>query len=125
MSDSGFNRMWHTFRVQELGIPHKYASVIWLCGPLSGFFVQPLVGHVSDRSTSRFGRRRPFIVAGAASIVLAVLIIGFSADIGWLFGDRGESMVRAIAAFVVGFWLLDVANNMTQDLVGLCLLISL
>ncbi|XP_028123911.1 sucrose transport protein SUC2-like isoform X1 [Camellia sinensis] len=34
-------------------------------------------------------------------------------------------MVRAIAAFVVGFWLLDVANNMTQDLVGLCLLISL
>ncbi|CAL5417958.1 unnamed protein product [Camellia sinensis] len=111
--------------VQELGIPHKYASVIWLCGPLSGFFVQPLVGHLSDRSTSRFGRRRPFIVAGAASIVLAVLIIGFSADIGWLFGDRGESMVRAIAAFVVGFWLLDVANNMTQDLVGLCLLISL
>uniref|UniRef100_A0A5B6YVK8 Putative sucrose transport protein n=1 Tax=Davidia involucrata TaxID=16924 RepID=A0A5B6YVK8_DAVIN len=100
--------------VQELGIPHAWASVIWLCGPLSGFLVQPLVGHSSDRCTSRFGRRRPFIVAGAASIVIAVLIIGHSADIGWLFGDRGGKKMGAVVAFVVGFWLLDVANNMTQ-----------
>ncbi|XP_057469895.1 sucrose transport protein SUC4 [Actinidia eriantha] len=100
--------------VQELGIPHAFASVIWLCGPLSGFFVQPLVGHMSDRWTGRFGRRRPFIVAGAALIVLAVLVVGHSADIGWLFGDRNGSKVGAITAFVVGFWLLDVANNMTQ-----------
>ncbi|XP_057490225.1 sucrose transport protein SUC4-like [Actinidia eriantha] len=100
--------------VQELGIPHAFASVIWLCGPLSGFFVQPLVGHMSDRWTGRFGRRRPFIVAGSALIVLAVLIVGNSADIGWLFGDRDGSKVGAIIAFVVGFWLLDVANNMTQ-----------
>ncbi|XP_019265965.1 PREDICTED: sucrose transport protein SUC4-like [Nicotiana attenuata] len=100
--------------VQELGIPHAWASIIWLCGPLSGLLVQPLVGHMSDRCTSRFGRRRPFIVAGAVSIMIAVLIIGFSADIGWLFGDRGETKVRAIAAFIVGFWLLDVANNLTQ-----------
>ncbi|XP_055835439.1 sucrose transport protein SUC4 [Solanum dulcamara] len=100
--------------VQELGIPHAWASIIWLCGPLSGLLVQPLVGHMSDKCTSRFGRRRPFILAGALSIMIAVLIIGFSADIGWLLGDRGEIKVRAIAAFVVGFWLLDVANNMTQ-----------
>ncbi|CAK9157923.1 unnamed protein product [Ilex paraguariensis] len=100
--------------VQELGIPHAWASIIWLCGPLSGLFVQPIVGHMSDRSTSRFGRRRPFIVAGAVSIVVAVLIIGHSADIGWLFGDRGEKKMRAVVAFVLGFWVLDVANNMTQ-----------
>ncbi|XP_027091404.1 sucrose transport protein SUC4 isoform X1 [Coffea arabica] len=100
--------------VQELGIPHAWASIIWLCGPISGFFVQPLVGHMSDRCKSRLGRRRPFIIAGAASIVVAVLVIGFSADIGWLFGDRGEIKLRAIVAFVIGFWLLDVANNMTQ-----------
>ncbi|CAL5332597.1 sucrose transport protein SUC4 [Camellia sinensis] len=102
--------------VQELGIPHAFASVIWLCGPISGFFVQPLVGHMSDRCTSKFGRRRPFIVAGAASIIVAVVIIGYAADIGWLFGDRnrGEVKVAAICAFVVGFWLLDVANNVTQ-----------
>lgn len=100
--------------VQELGIPHAFASVIWLCGPLSGFFVQPLVGHMSDRCKSRFGRRRPFIVAGASLIVVSVMIVGHSADIGWVFGDRDGSKVGAIYAFVVGFWLLDVANNTTQ-----------
>lgn len=101
--------------VQELGIPHAWASVIWLCGPLSGLVVQPLVGHMSDRCNSRFGRRRPFIVIGAACIAVAVLIIGYSADIGYLLGDRGGGVrPRAIGVFVFGFWILDVANNVTQ-----------
>ncbi|KAI6687929.1 hypothetical protein NL676_024757 [Syzygium grande] len=97
------------------GSPHAWASIIWLCGPLSGLLVQPLVGHMSDRCTSRFGRRRPFIVAGALSITFAVLIIGHSADIGWWLGDRGgATKPGAVGAFVFGFWILDVANNMTQ-----------
>lgn len=102
--------------VQELGIPHAWSSLVWLCGPLSGLIVQPFVGHVSDRSRSRFGRRRPFIVGGATLIALSVLLISHSADIGWLLGDReGKMRVRAIAVFVVGFWLLDVGNNATQS----------
>ncbi|XP_050231863.1 sucrose transport protein SUC4 [Mercurialis annua] len=100
--------------VQELGIPHVWASIIWLCGPLSGLLVQPLVGHMSDRCTSRFGRRRPFIFVGACLICFAVLIIGHSADLGWLLGDRGTTRPRAVVVFVIGFWILDVANNMTQ-----------
>ncbi|KAM7279574.1 hypothetical protein ACFE04_006708 [Oxalis oulophora] len=100
--------------VQELGIPHAWASVIWLCGPLSGLLVQPLVGHMSDRCKSRFGRRRPFIVAGATMIAFAVLVIGYSADIGWWLGDDESSRPRAVGVFVFGFWILDVANNMTQ-----------
>lgn len=100
--------------VQQLGISHAWASVIWLCGPLSGLFVQPLVGHMSDRCTSRFGRRRPFILAGTVSIIISVLIIGYSADLGWWFGDTENSRPRAIGVFVFGFWILDVANNMIQ-----------
>ncbi|KAE8652151.1 sucrose transport protein SUC4 isoform X2 [Cucumis sativus] len=100
--------------IQELGIPHAWSSLIWLCGPISGLFVQPLVGHMSDHCTSRYGRRRPFIVAGALSIVLAVLVIGHSADLGWWIGDRGDVRPRAIVFFVVGFWILDVANNVSQ-----------
>ncbi|CAJ2652276.1 unnamed protein product [Trifolium pratense] len=102
--------------VQQLGIPHQWASMIWLCGPVSGLFVQPLVGHLSDRCTSKFGRRRPFIVVGAASIVIAVIIIGYAADIGGLIGDDVEQSYRpfAITVFVIGFWILDVANNVTQ-----------
>ncbi|KAI4321464.1 hypothetical protein MLD38_034839 [Melastoma candidum] len=100
--------------VQQLGIPHAWSSIIWLCGPLSGLFVQPLVGHMSDRCTSRFGRRRPFIFVGAAAIAFSVLVIGHSADIGRWLGDTGRTRPRAIGAFVFGFWVLDVANNMTQ-----------
>lgn len=103
--------------VQLLGIPHTWAAFIWLCGPISGMLVQPIVGYYSDRCTSRFGRRRPFIAAGAALITTAVFLIGFAADLGHLFGDdpgRQGTKPRAIAVFVVGFWILDVANNMLQ-----------
>jgi solute carrier family 45 protein 1/2/4 len=70
--------------VQELGIPHAWANVIWLCGTLSGLLVQPLVGHMSDCCTSQFGHWRSFILAGAVLIAISVLIIGDSADIEWL-----------------------------------------
>ncbi|KAL6962056.1 hypothetical protein U1Q18_037011 [Sarracenia purpurea var. burkii] len=100
--------------IQLLGIPHKWASYIWLCGPISGMVVQPLAGHYSDGCTSRFGRRRPFIAAAATLVTLAIILIGFAADVGHLAGDRlGEgSKPRAIIMFVVGFWILDVGNNL-------------
>ena len=102
--------------VQLLGIPHTWAAFIWLCGPISGMLVQPLVGYYSDRCASRFGRRRPFIAAGAGLVAAAVFLIGFAADIGHVSGDdlRLRAKPRAIAVFVVGFWILDVANNMLQ-----------
>jgi solute carrier family 45 protein 1/2/4 len=100
--------------VQELGIPHQWASLIWLCGPISGMIVQPIVGHYSDSCTSRYGRRRPFIIAGAILVVIAVLIIGFSADVGFLLGDTPNSRPMAIVVFVLGFWVLDLANNTLQ-----------
>ncbi|KAG0559674.1 hypothetical protein M758_10G117900 [Ceratodon purpureus] len=100
--------------VQELGIPHAWASLIWLCGPISGMIVQPIIGHYSDSCTSRYGRRRPFILAGALLVVVAVLIIGYSADLGFLFGDTTDSRPMAIVVFVLGFWVLDLANNTLQ-----------
>lgn len=102
--------------VQELGIPHAWASFIWLCGPISGMVVQPIVGHYSDSCTSSYGRRRPFILSGAALVVVAVLIIGYSADLGYLLGDElmGATRPRAVLIFVFGFWVLDMANNTLQ-----------
>lgn len=102
--------------VQLLGIPHKWASFIWLCGPISGMVVQPVVGYYSDNSASRFGRRRPYIAVGAVFIAVAVFLISYAADIGHATGDPlGKSVKpRAIAIFVIGFWVLDVANNMLQ-----------
>ncbi|CAN1163171.1 Sucrose transport protein SUC2 [Linum perenne] len=103
--------------VQLLGIPHEWAALIWLCGPISGILVQPIVGYFSDRSTGRFGRRSPFIFAGSILVVVAVFLIGYAADIGYYYGDsleKGRPRVRAIVVFVIGFWVLDVSNNMLQ-----------
>ncbi|KAL6123848.1 hypothetical protein ACLB2K_076365 [Fragaria x ananassa] len=102
--------------VQQLGVPHKWPSAVWLCGPISGLVVQPIVGYYSDRCKSRFGRRRPFIVAGVALVAITVFLIGYAADIGVACGDSLDKLTksRAVAVFVVGFWMLDVANNMLQ-----------
>ncbi|KAK7268878.1 hypothetical protein RIF29_21587 [Crotalaria pallida] len=102
--------------VQLLGVPHTWSSIIWLCGPISGLLVQPTVGFYSDRCTSRFGRRRPFIVGGAIAVAIAIILIGFAADFGYSLGDdiKKKTRPRAVAFFVVGFWILDMANNMLQ-----------
>ncbi|XP_047166571.1 sucrose transport protein SUC8-like [Vigna umbellata] len=102
--------------VQTLGVPHAWASFIWLCGPISGLVVQPIVGYCSDHCKSPFGRRRPFILAGALFVAIAIILIGFAADIGHLAGDdiTKKTRPRAVAIFVIGFWILDVANNMLQ-----------
>jgi len=102
--------------VQTLGVPHVWSSFIWLCGPLSGLLVQPTVGYFSDRCTSKFGRRRPFIVSGAVLVAVAVFLIGFAADMGRIFGDSATEKMkpRAVGLFVIGFWMLDVANNTLQ-----------
>ncbi|GLT27849.1 hypothetical protein SLA2020_028200 [Shorea laevis] len=102
--------------IQTLGIEHAFSSFIWLCGPITGLVVQPCVGIWSDKCTSKFGRRRPFILAGALMISASVIMIGFSADIGYILGDTKEhcstfkgTRTRAALIFVIGFWMLDLA----------------
>ncbi|CAI0627783.1 unnamed protein product [Linum tenue] len=104
-----------------LGIEHAFSSFIWLCGPITGLVVQPCVGIWSDKCTSKYGRRRPYILSGSLMISIAVIIIGFSADIGYLLGDTKEhcstfkgTRTGAAIVFIIGFWMLDLANNTVQ-----------
>ncbi|KAL6962045.1 general substrate transporter [Sarracenia purpurea var. burkii] len=101
---------------QLIGIPLTWAPFILLFGSISGMIVQPVVGYYSDRCTSRFGRRRPFISAGAALVAIAVFLIGFAEDLGHLFADslNRPSKPPTIAVFVVGFWILGVGNDMVH-----------
>ncbi|KAI3991407.1 hypothetical protein MKX01_006706 [Papaver californicum] len=110
--------------IQLLGIPHKYAAFIWLCGPISGMIIQPIIGYHSDRCLSRWGRRRPFIVSGTLLVIISVQFISFAADLGHSLGDSlgdtsslassSKPKVISITIFILGFWILDVANNMLQ-----------
>ncbi|KAH7568158.1 hypothetical protein ACOSP7_009397 [Xanthoceras sorbifolium] len=102
--------------IQGLGVPHSFSSLIWVYGAITGIVVQPVLGFRSDRCTSRFGRRRPFIVAGAAIASVGLMLIGFAKDIGYKAGDSltGPTKPRAIVVSFLGFWLLDVGNNTIQ-----------
>ena len=77
-------------------------SLVWTAGPLSGLVVQPLIGMLSDKSRSKYGRRRPFMLAGTAAVVVCYLVLGWAKEIAaWWIED------------VEGVWytLLVVVNN--------------
>ncbi|KAI9216213.1 major facilitator superfamily domain-containing protein [Blastocladiella britannica] len=100
-----------------LGLSKQATALVWLAGPLSGLVVQPLIGAISDASTSRYGRRRPFIVAGSALVIVAISAIAMCRPLGGSTtsgsasdaGNGASSMSVAIAVF--GFYVLDFAIN--------------
>ncbi|KAK9384719.1 major facilitator superfamily domain-containing protein [Lipomyces mesembrius] len=65
----------------SLGMSKTVMSLVWIAGPLSGVLVQPVVGMLSDSCMSPFGRRRPFMVGGAAFTTLSLLMLSWSKDI--------------------------------------------
>ena len=51
--------------LQIFGADIHELSWFWIVAPLTGLIVQPIVGHYSDRTWTKLGRRRPFFLAGA------------------------------------------------------------
>lgn len=61
--------------LRTFGADVEHLSWFWLAAPLVGMIVQPIVGHYSDRTWNRLGRRKPFFLAGAilSSIALCLM----------------------------------------------------
>eukprot|EP01133_Synstelium_polycarpum_P006565 gene6565-7611_t len=88
-------------------------------GPISGFIIQPIIGVYSDNCKSRWGRRRPFITAGAFFCVVSLLAIAFSPDIGLLCGDNKNGTTPhdfkiGILIAIIGFCVMNLAVNVMQ-----------
>ncbi|KAI7822103.1 major facilitator superfamily domain-containing protein [Kickxella alabastrina] len=98
----------------SLGLSKPLMTLVWMAGPLSGLIIQPIVGQLSDRSQSSWGRRRPFILGGSVFVILSVLCISYARELGhladvWLgWGDR--SVLFAVG----GFYVLDFSINAAQ-----------
>ena len=60
--------------------PHQL-SFFWILPPLMGMIVQPLIGHWSDRTWCRMGRRKPYLLIGT---IVAVLVMAFLPNAGSL-----------------------------------------
>lgn len=61
--------------LQNFGADVEHLSWFWLAAPLTGMIVQPIVGHYSDRTWTRLGRRRPFFLFGAIFAALALIFM--------------------------------------------------
>ena len=61
----------------SLGLSQSLTALVWLAAPLCGVVVQPIVGILSDRTRSRWGRRKPFIVGGTTGVIISTLALAF------------------------------------------------
>lgn len=92
------------FCTEIIGIPALWAGIILFLPKLWSIVWDPYVGRWSDRTISRFGRRRPFIAAGAVGTAMAFILL-FSpppAVTGW----------SAIIWVGGGYWLLVTSYSL-------------
>ena len=59
----------------QIGLPVMFMTWAWCLPPLIGFFLVPVLGSLSDKCQTRFGRRRPFILLYSIGILLGLLFV--------------------------------------------------
>ncbi|KAG7397988.1 hypothetical protein PHYBOEH_011917 [Phytophthora boehmeriae] len=105
----------------------KYAvQLTQIIGPVTGILVAPVVGVFSDRCTSKFGRRRPFLIYGAITTVFCWTAMGYTRQIGDVLGDtgsgkKGEETRRFWTVFftILFYAWMDITVNVVQTPVNL------
>jgi maltose/moltooligosaccharide transporter len=86
---------------QSLGSSLDDLPALWIAAPLTGLLIQPIVGHLSDRTwLGRLGRRRPYFIAGAILAALSLVLMPASSTL-------------LMAAVLL--WALDASLNITME----------
>ncbi len=85
---------------EYLGAHPDQIPLLWLAAPLTGLIVQPIIGHLSDHTWGRLGRRRPYFLTGAILSSLALLLMPNSTAL-WM------------AAGLL--WILDASINISME----------
>ncbi|KAK0134487.1 Proton-associated sugar transporter A [Merluccius polli] len=99
----------------QMGLPDQFYSLVWFISPILGFLVQPLLGAWSDRCTSRFGRRRPFIFALAIGALLGLTLVLNGRDIGSSLADTASNHKWGIILTVCGVVLMDFSADSADN----------
>jgi maltose/moltooligosaccharide transporter len=85
---------------QSLGGDVDRLAVYWLAAPVTGLIIQPIIGHYSDKTWGKFGRRRPYFLIGAILASLALFIMPNSPML-WI---------------AVGtLWIMDASINISME----------
>src|SRR4051794_10721817 len=85
---------------EYLGARADQIPILWLAAPLTGLIVQPIIGHASDHTWGRLGRRRPYFLTGAILSSLALI-----------FMPRSSALWMAAGLL----WILDASINISME----------
>ena len=102
---------------EDLGASPMLFGLIWLAGPFTGMVVQPIVGALSDKTSSIFGRRRPYLLGGALLSALALWALPNSEYITNLISSALHIKFPELAALgfaAIMIWILDACVNIAQ-----------
>jgi len=93
--------------LQQFGADVHELSWFWLIAPIMGLIVQPLVGHYSDNTWNRFGRRKPYFLVGA-----------ILASIGLILLPQADLFIAFLPALWVGtgmLMIMDASFNISME----------
>ena len=85
---------------ETLGASIDEIPILWIAAPVTGLIVQPIIGHLSDNTWNKFGRRRPFFLVGALLASIALFIMP-------------NSPVLWVAAGML--WIMDASINISME----------
>jgi len=95
LQNSNVSRIFETLGANIDEIP-----ILWIAAPVTGLIVQPIIGHMSDHTWNRLGRRRPFFLVGAILASIALLFMP-------------NSPVLWVAAGML--WIMDASINVSME----------
>ena len=95
LQNANVSRIFETLGAKVEDIP-----ILWIAAPVTGLIIQPIIGHMSDKTWNRLGRRRPYFLTGAILASLALLIMPNSPAL-W------------IAAGML--WIMDASINISME----------
>ena len=85
---------------QTLGATLEELPILWIAAPITGLLVQPIIGHLSDRTWGPLGRRRPYLLGGAIVSAVALALM---------------PNVHSLWAATAMLWLLTAAINVAME----------
>ena len=102
---------------EHLGADPFIYGLIWLAGPFTGMVVQPLIGALSDKTKSKYGRRRPYLLSGAIIAAIALWLFPNSGNIAeflsHILSTNLPSWTGLLIAAVM-IWIIDACINIAQ-----------
>ena len=99
--------------LQIYGADVEQLSLFWLAAPLTGMIIQPIIGHYSDRTWCRLGRRRPFFLVGAILTTIALILMP---NAGLFLSPGQEAAILSPVLIGAGMlMIMDASINITME----------